>query len=53
MNILFDIGITLFVIIFGLVLLGMILMMFEDTETFQVIDEKIARLLKGSEARDE
>ena len=52
MNILFDIGLTLFVIVFGLVFLGMILMMFEDTETFQVIDEKIARLLKGKRGEE-
>ena len=47
-----SIGLLLFVIIFGLVFLGMILMMFEDTETFQVIDEKIARLLKGKRGEE-
>ena len=52
MNILFGIGLTLFMIVFGLVLLGMILMMFEDTETFQVIDEKIAKLLKGKRGEE-
>ena len=46
-NIIFSIELILFVIIFGMVFIGMILMMFEDTETFQVIDEKIAKLLKG------
>lgn len=46
-NIIFSIGLILFVIIFGMVFIGMILMMFEDTKTFQVIDEKIAKLLKG------
>ena len=46
-NILFGIGLMIFVIIFGLLFLGMAAMMFEDTETFQVIDEKIAKLLKG------
>lgn len=52
MNILFGIGLTLFMIVFGLVFLGMILMMFEDTETFQVIDEKIAKLLKGKRGEE-
>ena len=50
----FKIALILFIALFGLIMLGMIAMMFEDTETFQVIDEKLATLLrKNSRQRKE
>ena len=46
MNLLFDISIAVFVIIFSLVFLGLAAAMLEDTKTFKAIDEKIAKWLR-------
>lgn len=45
-------AITYFVLM-GLFLLGIASAMFSDTETFQAIDERIARLIRGSKGEEQ
>lgn len=38
-----------FLILFGLITLGIATMFFADTDTFRAIDEKIAKLIRGKD----